>query len=238
MTTETVTPETTVPRQEGRGGFLLDLAIYLAVMFLIREIYFPRLGFIANGLFWSLTCLAVATWRMRARGVGWRDLGLRKPDSWPRTLLWAGGILLAAIASIIAFQVMNDLVSLPLPPDTSGEAAASKFGDLAGNWGLFLLILVPVFAESALEEMLDRGFLLTWIERTLPGQWTATVLAVLGQAMIFGFRHSNDLSERSITTGLIGLVMGVAYVLGGRNLWPLIVAHCALNGLSMLDRVL
>ncbi len=65
----------------------------------------------------------------------------------------------------------------------------------------------------------------------------ATVLAVVLQAMIFGFRHSNDLSERSITVGLIGLAMGIGYVVFGRNLWPLIIAHCALNTMSMIDRV-
>ena len=85
--------------------------------------------------------------------------------------------------------------------------------------------------------MLDRGFLLNWIERTLPAGLLATAFAVVAQAAIFGFRHSHDLSERSITVGLIGLAMGVGYVVFGRNLWPLILAHCALNTLSMIDRV-
>ncbi|MBE9489894.1 MAG: CPBP family intramembrane metalloprotease [Bacteroidetes bacterium] len=52
------------------------------------------------------------------------------------------------------------------------------------------------------------------------------------------FRHSNDLSERSITVAIIGLVMGIAYMAFGRNLWPLIIAHCILNSMSMVDRVL
>ena len=55
--------------------------------------------------------------------------------------------------------------------------------------------------------------------------------------MIFGFRHSYDLSERSITVGLIGLAMGIGYVAFGRNLWPLILAHCSLNTISMIDRM-
>ena len=66
----------------------------------------------------------------------------------------------------------------------------------------------------------------------------ATVIAVVLQAFIFGFRHSNDLSERSITVGLIGLIMGIAYVNFGRNLWPLIIAHCILNSISMVERVM
>ncbi len=66
--------------------------------------------------------------------------------------------------------------------------------------------------------------------------WSTTTLLV-SQAAIFGFRHSYDLSERSITVGLIGLAMGIGYVAMGRNLRPLIVAHCLLNTISMADRV-
>ena len=94
-----------------------------------------------------------------------------------------------------------------------------------------------VLIESFLEELLDRGFLLNWLERLFSKTSFATVIAVLLQAAIFGFRHSNDLSERSITVGIIGLIMGIAYVKFGRNLWPLIIAHCILNTMSMLERV-
>lgn len=88
-----------------------------------------------------------------------------------------------------------------------------------------------------LEEILDRGFLINWIEGLFSNTLFATIFAVIAQAMIFGFRHSYDLSERSITVSLIGLAMGVGYVVFGRNLWPPIIAHCVLNTISMLDRV-
>jgi membrane protease YdiL (CAAX protease family) len=84
---------------------------------------------------------------------------------------------------------------------------------------------------------LDRGFLINWLERLFSKKNFATVFAVITQAAIFGFRHSNDFSERSITVGLIGLVMGIGYVTFGRNLWPLIIAHCVLNTMSMIGRV-
>lgn len=51
------------------------------------------------------------------------------------------------------------------------------------------------------------------------------------------FGHSHDFSERSVRVGLIGLIMGIAYVKFGRNLWPIIIAHCVLNTMSMVDRV-
>ena len=214
-----------------------DLAIYLFAMFLVREVQVPAIGFIANGLLWSFAALAVATWRMKARGVSWRDLGLRSPGNRATALVATASILGLAVASIILFQILNDHIAFGFAPDTSGEDAASKFGDLQDNWILFLTIIPFVWLESLLEEVLDRGFLMNWLERLFPNGLLATTFAVVAQAAIFGFRHSHDLSERSITVGLIGLAMGIGYVAFGRNLWPPIAAHCILNTLSMLDRV-
>ena len=225
------------PGHSSPQGFLIDLAIYLSVMFLIREVYFSEIGFIANGLLWSFTTLAVATWRMKARGVSWTDLGLCAPKNYKVALIATVSVLGLAVISVVLFQVMKDQLALGVARDNSGESAVSKFGDLHGNWILFLTIIPFVWLESLLEEVLDRGFLMNWIERTLSSSLFATIFAVIAQAAIFGFRHSYDLSERSITVGLIGLAMGVGYVVFGRNLWPLIVAHCVLNTLSMLDRV-
>ena len=225
------------PGHSSPQAFFTDLVIYLSVMFLVREVYFSEIGFIPNGLMWSLTTLAVATWRMRARGVSWKDLGLRRPTNYKVALIATVFILGLAPVLVVLFSVMSDQLALVVAPDNSAEQAVSKFGDLRGNWLLFLTIIPFIWLESMLEELLDRGFLINWIERMLSNNLFATIFAVIAQAAIFGFRHSYDLSERSITVGLIGLAMGLGYVAFGRNLWPLIAAHCALNTLSMLDRV-
>lgn len=219
-------------------GFLFDLIIYISVMFLIREIYISKIGFIANGLFWSLTTLFLASWRMKVRGVSWKDLGLTKPEKLLKTLGISAIIFVSVMLSIIIFELIKDQLPFPLASDTSSESAVSKFGNLKGNWVQFFLIIPFVWLESMLEELLDRGFLMNWIEKLFSSTSFATVIAVLLQAFIFGFRHSNDLSERSITVGLIGLIMGIAYVKFGRNLWPLIIAHCILNSMSMVERVM
>ncbi len=206
-------------------------------MFLIREIYFPNVGFLVNGLFWSFSTLVIATWRMRARNISWKDLGLRKPENIKKTLVISIGILIATVLSIMFFHMIKDYLPFLSEEEVSGGNSSSKFGDLKGNWLLFFTIIPMVLVESMLEEVLDRGFLINWFEKLFSKTSVATILAVLLQAAIFGFRHSNDLSERSITVGLIGLVMGIAYVKFGRNLWPLIIAHCILNTMSMIDRV-
>jgi len=219
-------------------GFLFDLLLYLAVMFLVREVYFSKLPFIANGLMWSISTFIVATWRMRVRHITWKDLGLKKPENTWKTIGVTALILGATLFSLIAFNIIIDHLPFSLAADTSTESAVSKFGNLKGNWPHFFLIIPFILLESMLEELLDRGFLIHWIEKVFSSTAFATVIAVVLQAVIFGFRHSNDFSERSITVGLIGLVMGIAYVKFGRNLWPLIIAHCILNTGSMIDRVL
>lgn len=217
--------------------FLFDLVLYLSIMFLVREVYFSSVGFMVNGLFWSLTTLIVASWRMKARKITWKELGLCTPQNYKTAMIATVFILGFGILSIVIFQVFKDQLLVEIAPDTSNVSAVHKFGDLKGNWMLFFSIIPIIWLESFLEEILDRGFLMNWIEKMLSSTIVAIVAAVVLQAVIFGFRHSYDLSERSITVGLIGLAMGLGYVLFGRNLWPLIVAHCVLNTMSMIDRV-
>jgi len=218
-------------------AFLLDLTIYISIMFLIREVYFSQFNFIINGLFWSFSTLLTATILMRQRQTSWKDIGLFKPKNYKKSLLATIFIFAFTIISILIFQTLKDKLGLQVAPDMSGEKAVSKFGDLSDNWVLFFSIIPFIWLQSALEEILDRGFLINWIEKALSSTWFATIIAVLAQALIFGFRHSYDISERSITVALIGLAMGIGYVAFGRNLWPLIFAHCLLNTMSMLERV-
>ena len=229
--------KTTEIKITNQRGFLFDLIIYISVMFLIREIYFSNVGFIVNGLFWSFSTLVIAIWRMKVRNISWKNLGLSKPESIKKTLFVTIGILIAIVLSIMAFEMIKDYLPFSIEQKNYSENSASKFGNLKGNWLLFFTIIPAVLVESMLEELLDRGFLINWFERLFSSITFATILAVILQALIFGFRHSYDLSDRSIRVGLIGLIMGIAYVKFGRNLWPLIIAHCILNTMSMIDRV-
>ena len=236
--TENSKPKTEWGAPANYKGLLVDLILYITVMFLVREVYVPKLDFIVNGLFWSLTTLVVATWRMKVRGVSWKDLGLSKPGHLGKTIGISAMILVVIIASIMLFELVKDLLPFSIAEDASSENAVSRFGDLSGNWPRFFLIMPFILLESMLEELLDRGFLLNWFEKLFASVSFATIIAVVLQAAIFGFRHSYNLSARSISVAIIGLIMGIAYVAFGRNLWPLIIAHCVLNGMSMIDRVM
>ena len=230
-----INPDTKILKQYNYKSFFIDLVIYISVMFLVREIRIPNAGFITNGLINSFTTLVVASLIMRVRGVTWKELGLTNPKSLKTTLMVTGFILVFTPVSIMIFELIKDQLPFFIAPDTSGDV--TRWDPLKGNLTLFFSIIFFVWIESFLEELLDRGFLMNWFERLFSKTSFATILAVVFQAAIFGFRHSYDLSERSITVGLIGLIMGIAYMAFGRNLWPLIIAHCILNTMSMLERV-
>ncbi len=211
---------------------LVDLIVFLSVMFLIREIQIEGLGFWGYTLFKSFVTVGVATLLIYYRKQSWKDFGLTKPNHLLKTLGVAIIILIGTVISIMLFEIfIRDL----LFTDTGSGTASETFDKLEGNLPYFFSIIIFVWIESFLEELQDRGFSLNRFESLFSTIPFSTVLAVLSQAAIFGFRHSYDFSPRSITTGLIGLVFGAVYVMTGRNLWPLIIAHIILNTMSMTD---
>ncbi len=227
-------------RAVGHWANIVDLGLFLATMFLIRTIYVPGVGYMGNVLINSLTTVAVATWLLHLRGESWRSLGLRRPESLVKMVGVVTFTLGLVIVSIIFFEAV---ISQYLPASASNDSIAerpdSRFHGVEGNIVYFFSIIFLVWLESALEELQDRAFLLTRLERLFSFTPLSLVLAVIGQAVIFGFRHSpSHGTSGAITTGIIGLVFGIAYVAFGRNLWALIIAHCFLNSISMIERFL
>lgn len=140
--------------------------------------------------------------------------------------------LIGTIASIMVFELFFRELIFGIE---SSSSSGTNFDNVKTSTSILISTLIFVWIESFLEELQDRGFSLNRLESLFSKPYVSTVIAVLLQAVIFGFRHSYDFSPRSVTTGLIGLVFGIVYVLTGRNLWPLIIAHILLNTSSVLD---
>ncbi len=223
-----------------RKAALIDLAAFLSVMFLIRMVSVPALGVMGNVLLNSLVTLAVATWRLRARGLSWWSLGLERPEDLRKTAAAVVLILVLVIVSVVALEsAIGESSPSPVGADASPASTESRFEGMEGNLSYFLSIILLVWIESFFEELQDRGFLLNWLERLFTGIPFPVVLAVVTQAAIFGFRHSPTHGvSGAVVTGTIGLILGIAYVVAGRNLWAPILAHSVLNSLSMVERFL
>ncbi|WP_420318111.1 CPBP family intramembrane glutamic endopeptidase [Ekhidna sp.] len=210
---------------------LKDLIIFLSVMFLIREVHIEQIGFWGNALLRSISTVGVASILLYNRKQSWRDIGLIKPSNIWRMLGIAGITFVSTIVCIIVYKMIS-----PSPKETT-EVVEEITKVVKKSLIQQIFIVFFIWLESLLEELQDRGFSLTRFESLFGNKLIFTILAVLIQAVIFGFRHSYDLSDRSITTGMIGLVFGIVYVVSGRNLWPLIIAHVILNSMSIQNHL-
>jgi membrane protease YdiL (CAAX protease family) len=179
---------------------------------------------------WAIVAgLAMAAWRLPAAGVRWTDLGWRRAGP-------AGRFAVAVLAPMLAVMLASALLVTPLgdalgwPPQD-----VSRFAALRGDAMRLAAYLLLAWVSAALgEEWLFRGVLLTRLEAAFGPGRLATLAAVVLQAGLFALGHAY-LGARGVATALVvGLVFGLAYVLNGRNLVPLVLAHGLIDTLSLV----
>jgi membrane protease YdiL (CAAX protease family) len=164
-------------------------------------------------------------WR---RGGGWRALGLRRPRPlWRALVLAAAGLVAGELAAGAAVTLLYPALHLA-PPGVPPFLAR-----LRGNLGEYLYWMIPVTWGSAAfgEEMLFRGFALDRLDQLFGGRavWAAAVI----QGLLFGAAHAYLGASGAIVAGVLGLVLGAVFVVGGRNLWPCILIHGVIDSTSM-----
>ncbi|WP_412985056.1 CPBP family intramembrane glutamic endopeptidase [Pontimicrobium sp. IMCC45349] len=221
-------------KKESRLSYLIEIILYIAIMFLIRETSIPNSHYLVTGFLYSGTTLIVATLMMKRRGITWKALGLARPKNIKKTLLHSGVIFITVIATFLIFNIIQDQFAVAKASSEAAKGTITGYSLSNGDYAYVFSVIVFVWLQSALEELLERGFLITWVEGLLSNVKFRTAIAIIFQACIWGFRHSYDISERSISVALVGIVMGIAYVKLGRNLWSVIIAHCAMNTMSLI----
>ena len=110
----------------------------------------------------------------------------------------------------------------------------AAYSRIQGNPVELAKILTIVWTTAAIgEELLFRGFLQDRIHAVLgPGRRSA-VAVVLLQAVIFGVAHSYLGLRGILTAMLVGVIFGTWFLLRGRNLWSLILAHGLIDTITM-----
>ena len=179
--------------------------------------------------FRMLLLFVAASLFLRFSGSGWREVGLRAPGRKGRLALLVIGGYFAVGA---AFAVVGALV---LPALGLNPKSAEAFAGLTGNTGLYLYLLLVVAWGSAAfgEELVFRGFLQSRLELAFGPTRASAALAVLIQAIIFGALHSYQGAGGAILAGTTGLVIGLVYLAGGRNLWACILLHGLIDTVSL-----
>jgi membrane protease YdiL (CAAX protease family) len=203
---------------------LYVVAAFVGSAMALEALHVPR-----PGAFAVLVAVGVATWRLHRSGLRWADVGLRPPGSWGRTALWAFAAYVLVIA--VNFAIITPLARAFGWPPTD----VAKLGDLAGDLPRLLGWLAIAWTTAAFgEELLFRGFLQTRLTALFRGGALGTAAAIVLQAILFGLAHLGFGVRGAVTAGVVALVFGVVYVLNGRNLWPLIIAHGLTDTVSLV----
>ena len=157
---------------------------------------------------------------LRLRDGGWGVIGLRWPESWRRTVLFA---LAAAVVRILLRQFVTDPLTAHFWPPAVGP---SGFNEITGHATVALRWLLVVWTFAAFgEEISYRGYLVTRAADVGARSKTAYWVGVLLVSVLFGYGHYYKGPSGVVDSGMAGLVLGTAYLLSGRNLWVSILAH-------------
>jgi membrane protease YdiL (CAAX protease family) len=212
-----------------------DLFAILGTLFAVKStlLLFDSLWSYAGPIS-LLSALAVASWCLYRRGGKWADLGLKKPESISKMLMWS---LVAFVVTMAVGILANSAVTAVFSGDL-GEIDPryrNRFANVPGNAMLYTYWIVVAWVVGAFaEEMLFRAMLISRFEQLLSKFRYAPVMAVMLQSVIFGQQHFyyQGLSG-AFATGAIALVSGAFYLLLKRRLWPLILSHGLANMLGL-----
>lgn len=210
-----------------------DLLFVVATLVIVKQSLLPFTQLYA-GPASTLSAMIVATFLLRRRGSGWRDLGFRWPESWLRTL---GLTLLTMAFFILCTQLMGLVADRFFEDIGTGE----RFAHIEGNLVAYLLIMLLVWTHgSFFEELLFRAFIINHTSQFLGGDLKADLAALFLSSAFFGYRHAYYQGiHGALITGAGGFAFGAFYLwFGRRNIMPLILAHGTFNTLGQTFRFL
>lgn len=202
------------------GDVAVTVAVVIASAILVisgwRRV--PGIGIIGTLL---LIALLVVT-------NGQFSLGLERPSSWTST------ILLAIVAGII-IQLLSMAVIEPLAERVTGVVHDHTLVDsVKGSWKSLLRWLVTVWIFVALlEEVIYRGFLQGEITRLVGGGAAGALIGLALSSIVFGASHWYQGRAGTVSTTMVGALLGVLFIWSGYNLWLPILTHGVIDTVGL-----
>ena len=212
--------QSVAPASPRRYRYLIDIVVLIAVTLgldvIAEAIYTPKSlqATFTFGLAIQMLQVAFAWLLIRWRGETLADIGLKRPESWPRTI--AIGILLAAIF----------FVAIYFSEQAGYHRDLSRFAALKGNLNLTVFMVFYVLIGAGFyEEFMFRGFLMQGLAMCFGGSRSAWAIACAIQGILFGLSHAYQNPLGMLITGTLGILLAILVFVSGRNLWPAIIAH-------------
>ncbi len=223
--------------QKSTGRLLLEILIVLSPLPIMKTLagagVLDSMGLETVSRFagpiGTFMVLMASTIALKRSGLSWADMGLRRPKRLWTIPVFAVGTLLFAyfLAGGVGYVLTNNFGVEP--PDIS------TFDYIQGNLpALMLWLMISWVIGGFSEELSFRGFLLNHLAQAFGGAKMAFVLAAFVQAAVFGAAHAYQGVGGMFVTGSVGLAMGIFYLLGKRNLWPVIIAHGLMDTIGFI----
>lgn len=179
---------------------------------------------LAAGLIVEWLFVAVLWFVLRARRSSFREFGVWRFGTWPA---WIIALLFAALS------IGSNLRLLPR------MHVPISYAFVPPGFHLVVSLLMGITAGFC-EEVLFRAFLMTEFARAGYGKF----MQVLIPGLAFGLAHAGYLNQGflpwlgiMLPTAFLGMMWGIAYLLGRRGLVPTLVAHF-LNDATALPWIL
>lgn len=226
---------TDISSPRARFAILAELGIVLTVLIGSKLIFDEILWRFAGPL--SLLCTLITIYFFaRANREGLADFGLIRLHKWwsfPLFLPQSALATVAIIASGAGIAFLGGALGF-WPVEEVPTGVEDRWGNIVGNLPVYLGWLAIVWTSAAFgEEIFFRGYLIRRFESLLPSMRWAAPAAVVIAATGFGIAHMYYQGVRGlVVTGIIGLALGTLYLVYKRNLWPLVIAHGAVDTLA------
>ena len=168
----------------------------------------------------TVSLLLLGSASLWLRGSDWKSIGLRQPQSWPRSIGW--GVVLGFAVQILDIYFITPLLSRLTghPPDVS------MLRSMAGNVRQLLFWLGVTWTIAAFgEEMVYRGYILNRAAGLFGGKPSRWVFAAIISSALFALGHRYQGVAGTIDIFFFALIPVLAYLVSGRNLWITIVMH-------------
>ena len=163
--------------------------------------------------------LLLASQSLWIRGLGWPDVGLRRPPSLRRVLWQASAAALLILVSVrfVIVPVAEWLAGVPVDLSALGES---------GDTRAFQIWLAQAWTLAAFgEEMVFRGYLIRRLLDLAGDSPGARAAGLVISSILFGLAHGYQGWAGVIATGTIGALLASLYFVASRNLWPVILCH-------------
>lgn len=153
---------------------------------------------------------------------------LTPPTDWRGTLAWAALATGGTMAIFTGGGALVQALGMEQPDPSFVLDLVTESPAMFVLWVVGVAWLAAGFGE----ELLYRGFLMDRLER-LGGLRGRVWLVLLVQALLFGLPHAYQGWGGVIVTGAVGLLLGWVRIVQRGNLWAVILAHAAVDTISM-----